>query len=150
MSQKINKIILLTIVPLMFALGGCEQISKITSAQSNPYEGMSDEDQLRARSQERYDALIAMDMAKVYSFATPSYRATFDQRHHAGQYGGQIQRERAQVNKIEIDESGDTATVQMELWSKTSGFGSQMIELSTYSNATWVKRDGLWWFVEPR
>ncbi len=150
MSQTINKLFLLLVVPLMFVIGGCGQSTKSSTEQANPYVGMSDEEQLRVRSQERYDALIAMDLAKVYSYATPSYRTSFDQRHHAGQYASQIKRERAEVTKVEIADSGEVAKVQMQVWSLTSGFGSQMIELSTYSNGTWVKRDGMWWFVEPR
>ncbi len=150
MSQTINKLFLFLVVPLMFVIGGCGQSTKSSTEQANPYVGMSDEEQLRVRSQERYDALIAMDLAKVYSYATPSYRTSFDQRHHAGQYASQIKRERAEVTKVEIADSGEVAKVQMQVWSLTSGFGSQMIELSTYSNGTWVKRDGMWWFVEPR
>lgn len=150
MSTTINKLFLFLMVSLMFVISGCGKNDKPGDTQASAYAGMSDEEQLRQRSQERYEALIAMDMAKVYSYATPSYRASFDQSHHAGQYGGQIKRERAEVSKVEIDESTQTAKVQMQVWSKTSGFGSQMIELSTYSNGTWVKRDGLWWFVEPR
>lgn len=150
MSQTINKLFLLLVVPLMFVIGGCDQSAKSEAKPANPYVDMSDEEQLRMRSQERYDALIAMDLAKVYSYATPSYRASFDKRHHAGQYASQIKRERAEVTKVEIDDSGQVAKVQMQVWSLTSGFGSDMIELSTYSNGTWVKRDGMWWFVEPR
>lgn len=121
-----------------------------TAAAHQPYQGMTSEEQLRTRVQERWDALIALDIPTVYAFATPTYRATYDLRHLTNQYGGQIQRKRIDIHSVEIDEAGTTADVKVVVWSETSGFGSEMIELSTISKGTWLKRDGLWWFVEPR
>ena len=122
----------------------------VTQSLQQRYQGMTSEEQLRARVQERWDALMALDMATVYAYATPTYRATYDLRHLSGQYGGQVQRKRIEIDNVEIDDVGTTAKVNVVVWAETSGFGSDMIEISTISKATWVKRDGIWWFVEPR
>ncbi len=91
-----------------------------------------------------------MDMAAVYSFATPTYRATYDLRHLQGQYAGQIQRKRIEIESIEIDEDDSAAKANVVVWAETSGFGGAPLEISTISKGAWIKSDGLWWYVEPR
>lgn len=149
------RVAIFAIVVALVAVGGWFAYQNMPreeadQAQQQRYEGMTSEEQLRARVQERWDALIALDMPTVYAYATPTYRATYDLRHLAGQYGGQIQRKRIDIDSVEIDEAGTTAKVNVLVWAETSGFGSGMIEVSTVSKGTWVKRDGLWWYVEPR
>lgn len=150
MNPSLKAFSIALILPLILAVSGCGWFQDKLASEPNPYAGMSDEEQLRTRAQARADALIARNMAEVYQYATPSYRASFGQIHHAGQYGGQVQRTRAEVYSIDIDEAGTTAKVKMELWAVTSGSGNQLIDISSYVTGTWVKRDGLWWFVEPR
>ena len=138
-------------VALCLLLLGCGWFGPERTAVDARYADMSDEEQLRVRAQERADALVKRDMVAVYQFATPSYRATFDQRHLANQYGGQVRRTRAEVESVEIASTGTDALVLVSLWAMVDGFtGSAPFELSTTSRQTWAKRDGLWWFVEPR
>lgn len=149
MNMSLIRVVLFALIST-FVLLGCGRSGLQTHTNASKYDGLTSEEQLRVRIQERWDALIAMDIATVYSYATPTYRATHDLRHLAGQYGGQIQRKRIDISSITLDEAGTTADVKVEVWASTSGFGSQMIDISTISKGTWLKRDGLWWFVEPR
>lgn len=149
--MRTTKILAVCTLLVSVMLSGCSWFGSDKSADPVlAYAGMSDEEQLKKRINERWNALIAMDMATLYSYATPTYRATFDLAHFKNQYGGQVQRKRIDIDRIEIDDAGTSAKVNVVVWSETSGFGGPNIELSTISKGAWVKRDGLWWYVEPR
>ncbi|MGH8548910.1 MAG: hypothetical protein ACRERU_09985 [Methylococcales bacterium] len=107
---------------------------------------------IRARVQARWDALIKLDMEKVYRFATPAYRDTYDLVHLNNQYGAQIERTRIDILEINIPQDDpDTADVRLNLYFIAAGVsGGSVYRGESYEKETWVRRIGCWWYVEPR
>lgn len=128
------------------------QQASVPAAQiASNYAGLPDKEQLQKRIEERWDALIKLDMKTVYSFATPTYRSNYDIVHLANQYAGQITRTGIEIEDIDIDSATDTAQVKVTVHSMMKGFeGADPFPISTLSKSTWIKADGLWWHVEPR
>ena len=143
---------LLLAVFLSFILTACgSDKSKADSAETTDISHLSDEEQLKIRIKQRWDALIVLDMATVYSLATPSYRATYDLNHLIRQYGGQIKRTGIDITSIDIDDGGSTARTLVQVHTQVQGFeGGAPMDISVNSKGTWVKRAGQWWYVEPR
>lgn len=111
-----------------------------------------EEPRVRARVQARWDALIQMDMERVYSFATPSYRKANNLRHLNNQYAGQVKRDSIEIHSVRFEETTPpTAKVDRTLFFTIEGFqaGTQM-QLDSFETETWVKVDDEWWYVEPR
>lgn len=107
---------------------------------------------LRARVQARWDAMLALDMKRVYEFATPAYRQQYDLRHLQNQYAAQIERTRAEIYQVRFDpDLADTAKVVVLLHFRTEG-GAPGTMIESYSRIveTWIAQDGQWWYVEPR
>ena len=131
-------------------LSGCAGVSSEKSG--DPGNGTQiAEDQVRERVQARWDAIIRMDYDTVYTFATPAYRATYDLDHWRNQYYGQIIKESIELKSITIPEGDpDTAYVRLNLTFSASSVPSGRHQGEALVNETWVRRDGQWWFVEPR
>lgn len=111
-------------------------------------EDRDDKAAIKRRAEARWDALINLDMAKVYSFATPAYRKTFDLKHLSNQYGAQVKRTGIDIQKIEIREGDpDTADVGLYLGFVTEVSGSEY-HGKVYEKETWVRRNGCWWYLE--
>ncbi|MEC9362823.1 MAG: hypothetical protein VYC42_06335 [Pseudomonadota bacterium] len=111
-----------------------------------------EEQALRARVEARWDALIKVDMAKVYEFATPTYRKANSLNHLNNQYAAQVQRDSIRIDSVRFEEgTPPSAKVALTLYFTTSGFGgSDPLKLDAPVTDTWVKVDGEWWYVEPR
>lgn len=125
-------------------LVGCQTFGGAASSEAM-------ESALRERVESRWDAVLAVDFDKVYTFATPAYRKTYDLRHFHNQYAVQVQRTGAEVREIDfMDDTFTTAKVIVMLSFQTTGFGSGVIDGVSRIEETWVRENGKWWFVEPR
>ena len=136
---------LLKIFPSFF-LGNSENCGGALSGVTD------DQSVIRNRVTERWDALMNLDMEKVYSFATPAYRETYDLIHLNNQYGAQIKRTGIEIleTNILVDDP-NTADVRLNLYFVTEGAAAGSVyNGSSYERETWVKRNGCWWYVERR
>ncbi len=134
-------------------LSGCTGGAMVSPGESNdPGDDMGPaQEQVRERVQARWDAIIAMDYDKVYTFATPTYRATYGLDHYRNQYAVQIIKESIELISITIPEDDpDTAFVRLNLTFVATSVPSGRYEGQALVHETWVRRDGQWWFVEPR
>lgn len=118
----------------------------------DPKKLTAEERKLHSRVQARWDALVAFDLKKVYSFATPSYRKIHNQAHLNAQYHNKLLRKRAEIYSIQFeDEKKTQAKVKVQLHFETFlGNMEQPLQGSSWETDTWVKVDGQWWYVEPR
>lgn len=134
-------------------LSGCAGGAMVSPGESNdPGDDMGPaQEQVRERVQARWDAIIAMDYDKVYTFATPAYRATYGLDHYRNQYAGQIIKESIELISITIPEDDPgTASVRLNLNFSATSVPSGRHQGQALVNETWVRRDRQWWFVEPR
>lgn len=118
----------------------------------DPKKLTAEERKLHSRVQARWDALVAFDLKKVYSFATPSYRKIHSQAHLNAQYHNKVLRKNAEIYSIQFeDEKKTQAKVKLQLHFETFlGNSDQPLKGSSWETDTWVKADGQWWYVEPR
>jgi uncharacterized protein YchJ len=119
---------------------------------TDPSAKIDDQAVIRSRVQARWDALIKLDMEKVYGFATPAYRDTYDLVHLHNQYGAQVERTGIEIFDIKLQESDpDTADVRLNLYFNSGGALPGSISPGvSYEKETWVRRKGCWWYVETR
>lgn len=147
MKSKV-KIWLFALMSSVVLLSGCAMFG----AGADSSDPAVREKALRERVTERADAIIAMDFKRVYEFATPAYRQTYDFAHFSNQYAAQIQRTGYEIYQVKFDESlPDTATVVTLLKFKAEGGapGSTFDGVSRVVD-TWVRQDGRWWHVEAK
>lgn len=118
----------------------------------DPSKLSGDQKKLASRVQERWKALIAFDLKKVYSFATPAYRKAHDQAYFNAQYHNRITRKGIEILDVKFDDEKKTQArvdVKLEFEAYPSGLPEPLQSVS-WEKETWVKVDGQWWFVEPR
>lgn len=111
----------------------------------------TDAEMIEKRASDRWQALLDMQIERVYRYATPEYRSTYDAIHHANQYAFQVARVDFEVTEVSVAEQDPTrATVKSILWIETEGFvPGQLIRLDERIVDQWRKVNGVWWYVEP-
>lgn len=126
-------------------------VALLTGCATNGRKDAKVQAQVRERVEARWEAVISMNFDKVYTFATPAYRDTYDLNHYRNQYAGQIIRESIEMISVTIPEDDpDTAFVRLNLNFAATSVPSGRHEGQALVEETWVRRDGQWWFVEPR
>lgn len=111
-----------------------------------PAKALTEVEKLTKRVEGRWDAFIKEDFDKVYEYATPAYRKSFDKTHFFNQYGGQILKTSTKIAKLKIDKDNpNEAKVVVEIFFRTDGYNG-----SSFTNDTWKKVDGEWWMIETK
>lgn len=112
----------------------------------------ADERKLYERATARWAALSEFDLAKVYSFATPAYRKTHDQKHLNAQYHNKIFRKGVDIVSLKFSKDDKTeAKLRIKLkFQMAQSSSPQLIDGIAWETDTWVKVDGQWWYVEPK
>ncbi len=107
------------------------------------------EETVARKALERWQALIAGDFAKAYSYYAPGYRKTVDLKSFALQKAkGVGVWLAARVEKVACPEK-DRCTARV--WVKTRFFHPRVGKLETESpvEERWIYRSGKWWYVPP-
>lgn len=117
-------------------------------AQATAAENRSEEN-LRARVNERWDAIMKFDFRKAFTYSTPAYQKAFDVGTLSAQFGGQVQRTGVDVKRVEFknDEKTD-AVVYLGirfLLSLQPGFTP---EHEVGGKERWQFIDDQWYFVD--
>jgi len=103
---------------------------------------------LTTRATARWEAILRRDYQAAYRFTTPAYRTVHDYTQFTMNYAEQVIRKNAKVIRVELDDAEpDTATVVIKIDFVTSALGRPM-ESAGFARETWVKREGIWWFVQ--
>lgn len=106
----------------------------------------SPQEQLRQRVTERWQALIAADYAKAYSYSTPAYRTLVTPEAYRGRQGTAVQRVAADVFSVDCPEPTH-CKVRVVVKAKPP-FGKAFDGLiSAPVDEAWVLEDGQWWVV---
>lgn len=113
-------------------LAGCAQ---------QPLVQTTPEEQVAVRAKARWDAVVARDWAKAYSFATPAYRQAIDLDGFKGRSAAPVIYKSAEVVSVKCEETACTATMKIGVTPVQSGFG----DLSTTIDERWVLDEGQWW-----
>ena len=120
---------------LALTLAGCSGLPA-TKATDN----RAPEEIVRERSQARLHALLAGDIAKAWTYTTPSYRERADYRHYAALVGGSGSWTQARVDTVTCGE--DACDVITEV---TYRLVRPPVENTRPLDERWIKVDGEWW-----
>jgi hypothetical protein len=103
---------------------------------------------LRSRAQARWDALIKGDIATVYGFTSPEYRAVVSEQQFRGKYGSVVDWRLAEVKNISYD-SPTVATVSVEVTYRTwlRGMPDKPVEAKSLIPEKWIYNNREWWYT---
>lgn len=148
LGRKLNSV---AIVLTTLLLTGCAVIKTAVQERQLTKLSTAEEANVIDRVEQRWDALIGFDIPKVYEFATPSYRTTFNADHLYSSYANNIRRTRAEVQRIVFDQlDPPVARVTTHLYFEYSLDGQPAFESFNPVNEAWIKYGDEWWFIEPR
>lgn len=123
-------------------IGACMALAACATLNNSP-----PEERVKQRSTERWQAVMANDYAKVYSFAMPSYRALVSQDTFRSRQGVAVQRVSAKVFSVNCPEASK-CTARVEVGVKPP-LGKRFGTVITATvDESWVFEDGQWWLAE--
>ena len=106
------------------------------------------QEQLRQRVTQRWQALIAADYARSYTFATPTYRAAVTPEAYRGRKGVAVQRVSAEIFSVNCPEP-TKCKVRVEVGAKPplgSRYGNLIVKAPV--DESWLFENGQWWVAE--
>lgn len=105
------------------------------------------EEAVKARAQERRDALVKGDLDRAYQYFTPSYRATVNLDRYRGSIGNALVTVGATVETVKCESLEKCiATVKVEI--KPLAVPRFTGTITSYSDETWLFEAGQWWFFQ--
>ncbi len=107
---------------------------------------------LKQRVLERWQALIAQDFAKAYTFETPDFRRQFTPAQFKAGFGNRLRWRDIRWLDADMatDDGSEGATVHLELvyefvWPSLG----KLVESTSPLRERWIYRDDQWWHVNP-
>jgi len=109
--------------------------------------GSDPETQVRQRASERWQALVAGEFTRAYSYSTPSYRAVVSADEFRNRNGGAVKREGSEVVAVKCPETTRCiATIRIDFRPLFGGrFGDK---INTHIDETWLLEGGQWWVFQ--
>lgn len=108
---------------------------------------LTPEEQVRLRAQERRDAMVKGDLASVYSYFAPGYRAAVSLDAYRNGMGKALQLVAAKVEFITC-ETLEKCVVKTKVEIKPLAQRRFAGTITTYSDETWLFESGQWWFFQ--
>jgi hypothetical protein len=93
----------------------------------------------------RWNALIAQDWEKAYSYETPAYRKTYTSEQYKNSYGAAVDWKEIELSDVKITD--DIADINLTLSVLFSDSGTQML-IPTGFKERWLLKDNQWWHVK--
>lgn len=126
------------LVVMVSILAGCAgSVGGVVAPKSVP----SDEEQVKARAEARWVAMMAKDFEKAYSFLSPGSKAVHSQQLFRGKIRPLDWRSAKAVNAIC---EADVCRVSISLMLVDERLGG---EVTTILEETWLRDSGQWWLV---
>jgi hypothetical protein len=101
--------------------------------------------QVLTRAQARWDAAVAGDFEKSYSFTAPSYRALTPFKNFKAQRTGEASLASAKVIGVECGAESCAAKVRIEFYGPITKYNTAPSLISTHYDERWVVEEGNWW-----
>lgn len=106
------------------------------------------EQAVQQRAQARWQALLAGDIAKSYTYMAPSYRAVVDFERYSGRIGGAAKWLDAEVVRVHC-ESEEKCTARLKITAQPlMPATTKRSPISTGVDETWLLEDGQWWLYQ--
>ena len=120
----------------VLALAGCAGLQPQTTEQL-----------VQQRAQQRWDALLAGDFAKAWTYTPASSRARVKQDDYRDQFGRGGRWTAATVKSVECAAERCTANVSLTARLLIPGLQNQLT--TGVVPEVWVREDGQWWYLPP-
>jgi hypothetical protein len=106
------------------------------------------EDQVRQRVNERWQALVAGEFTRAYSYNTPGFRAVVTADAYRSRTGSAVKWLGAEAVEVKCPEASKcTATVRIDYRPMMMG-GRAGDKFNTHVDETWLREDGKWWIFQ--
>lgn len=106
------------------------------------------EEEVRARAEQRWAALIKRDFAKAYTFAQPGFRAVVKPEVYPSRFGNAGGWKEAQIHEATCEAARCTVRVRLTMAVAVPRFAKKIPEVVGYHDEVWVRDEGQWWFLE--
>ena len=105
------------------------------------------QEQIRQRATERWQALVAGEFGRAYTYNTPGFRGVVSADGYRGRFGGSVIWLGAEVVDVNCPE---TTKCMVSLRIDFKPLLSRKIgdKISTHLEETWLLEDGQWWFFQ--
>jgi len=105
--------------------------------------------QLKDRVEKRWDALIARDFAKAYTFETPEYRKEQSLERYSAHFGTRVKWVKAEVKEVRYDHPGE-ATAVVALTYSFDLPTDEEVQTTSSLREQWVRVDDAWWHKDKQ
>ncbi len=122
---------------VLVALSGCAGLGKPATPEA----------QVKARAQQRADALVKRDLSRAYEFFTPAYRTAVSAETYRNSIGKALVLVSAQVESVEC-ESLEKCIAKVRVETKPLAVRHFTGTITTYGDETWLLEAGQWWFFQ--
>lgn len=109
--------------------------------------GATPEERVKARAQERRDAIVKGDLAKAYQYFSPGYRGAVTVDTYRNMTGNAAQPVSARVESVKC-EALEKCIAQVKVEIKPLVVRGFTGTISTYSDETWIFEAGQWWLFQ--
>ena len=123
----------------------CAMVSLTACASLGP--SGTPQEQVTTRAQQRRDALVKGDLAKAYSYFTPSYRGAVTVDAYRNGIGNSVQLLGATVESVDC-ETLEKCIAKVKVEIKPLVVPRFTGTITSYSDETWLLEAGQWWFFQ--
>jgi hypothetical protein len=109
--------------------------------------GGTPEEQVRQRATEHWQALVAGQFSRAYSYNTPGFRAVVSPDGYRNRFGGAVTWLGAEVIRVDCPEASKcNALVRVDFRPVLSR--KDDVKLSSHVDETWLLEDRQWWYFQ--
>lgn len=124
-------------------LSACLSLAACASAVTTP----TPQDQVRQRATERWQALVAGEFSRAYSYNMPSYRAVVSPDAYRNRFGNAVVWVGSEIVDVNCPEV-TKCLARLRLEYKSLMNRKFAAKLSTYVDETWLFEEGQWWLFQ--
>ncbi|WP_423456974.1 hypothetical protein [Ottowia sp. VDI28] len=106
------------------------------------------EEEVRARAEERWNALIKRDFVKAYGYTQPGFRAVVKPEEYIRRFGTAGRWKGAQIHEATCEAARCEVRVRLTTEIMIPRYRRSIPEVTGYHEEVWVRDEGQWWFFE--
>ncbi len=138
----------ITILPLRPWSGWLALLASLAlSACASVGSSKSPEEQVRQRAAERWQALIAGEFSRAYTYITPGFRAIISPDGYRNRIGNALTWVGSEVVSVNCPEASK-CLARLRLDYKLLLPGKNMDKITAHVDETWLLEDGQWWIFQ--
>lgn len=125
------------VLALALGLGACTNLGPRTPEQ-----------EVEARAEARWNALIKRDFVLAHSFTQPGFRAVVKPEDYGKRFGHAGTWKGAQIHEVKCEAGRCTVRVRLTTAVHLPRIARSIPEVTGYHDEVWVRDEGQWWYFE--